>query len=138
MTGLGSINVSFDTRDARRWLGQYRQWSQRAASHAQRVVAHELLRDAALYTPVLTGALRDSGRVEDVPTFDQSVMAVRVVFGSFEVIYARIQHEKPFNHPSLGFYGAAKFLERPLLHNYAFYQQLFLVEYELAMRQISN
>lgn len=133
MTVFGSIDVTFSVEDARQVLAGFALQVPAAAEHAIRVVAEALLQDSQLFVPVLTGQLKDSGRVEEVPTIDQAIKVVRVVYGDLETVYARIQHEKPFNHPSLGFYGAAKYLEKPLMLNADFYAKLLVAEYELAL-----
>lgn len=135
MTAFGSIDVTFSTADAKELLKVFANVVPDAAQHAIRVVAEELLRDSKLYVPVLTGALKDSGRVEEVPTLDDAVRVARVIYGNADVLYARIQHEKPFNHPSLGFFGPAKFLEEPLIKNAEFYVLLLVAEYELYLTQ---
>lgn len=130
----GSIRVEFDTEDAIRQLTSFREGSLRAVQQAQLVVARELLKDAKLFVPVLTGALKDSGRVEDVPSYSDAVEAVQVIFGSADVVYAAIQHDHPFWHPSLGFHGAARFLAQPLEINGQFYLRLFLAEYQFLIQ----
>jgi len=104
-----------------------------AVTHALSVVARELLQDARLYVPVLTGRLRDSGRVENMPTMSDAVVAFNVVYGGDQIDYAIRQHEVPFNHPSLGFFGPAQYLEKPLRQNYQFYLALFTVEVQIAL-----
>lgn len=135
MTTLGTIDVTFNTADAQELLKVFANVMPDAAAHALKVVAEELLRDSKLYVPVLTGALKDSGRVEELPTIDDALRVVRVIYGSADVLYARIQHEKPFNHPSLGFFGPAKFLQEPLTRNAQFYGLLLVAEYELYLTQ---
>lgn len=133
----GSIQVSFEAEDARRRFSEIREWSSRAAHNAQLIVARELLKDAKLFVPVLTGALKDSGRVETLPAFDDTVTVVRTIFGSADVVYAALQHDnETYWHPSLGFRGATKFLERPLLVNREFYLYLFLAEYRFALNRL--
>lgn len=122
------FTARFDPFALQKQLKLFREASREAMEQALNVVAQELLRDARLYVPVLTGQLRLSGRVEDVPTYDQALTVVRVRFGGLGVPYAAIQHEKPFWHPSLGFYGPAKYLEKPLEENFEFYQNLFVAE----------
>ena len=134
MTTFGSIEVKFDVDDHEEVFSKFLLQAPDAAAHAIRVVAKELLRDSKLYVPVLTGDLKDTGRVEDVLTLDDAVRMVRVVYGNHKVLYARIQHEKAFNHPSLGIFGPAKFLETPLLRNAVFYGALLVAEYELYLK----
>jgi len=128
---IGTIDVSFSSSSLVQGLVRYAQTVPEAANHAIRVVAKELLKDSRLYVPVLTGELLKSGRVEELPSLEDAVKVARVVYGSANVVYAKIQHEKPFNHPSLGFFGPAKFLEKPLVDNGEFYQVLLATEYEL-------
>ena len=109
---------------------QVRQRFLRAVQASQEVVARALLADALSYVPVLTGALIDTGRVEHIPTFDDTLVFTRVVFGSNEVVYAERQHEEVFNHPQLGFRGRAKYLERPFTANIDFYYALYELELE--------
>ncbi len=94
------------------------------------VVANALLEDSRPYVPVLTGALQDSGRLEAVKGFLDQTDIVKVVYGSAAVNYAYRQHEEPFNHPSLGFYGAAQYLQLPYTLNRGFYAELFRFEVE--------
>lgn len=67
--------------------------------------AGEVLKNAQGYTPVRTGALRDSGRLEDGD--DES--SVKIIFGSDSVDYAVPVHENLDAHHDN---GQAKFLER--------------------------
>lgn len=107
-----------------------------ACVEAWKVVAERLLQDAAVFVPILTGDLLRSGRVEVFPGVGKNgVPTVSVVFGSDFVDYAETQHEDPYNHPSLGFFGAAKYLERPLAINEPFYRLLFQSELR---RQLGN
>ncbi len=131
---LGQIDISFAVEDAQKVFSLFAKVMPVAAEHAIRVVAKELLADSKLFVPVLTGALKDSGRVEEIPTLDKAVRVVRVIYGDVMTLYARIQHEKPFNHPSLGLFGAAKFLEKPLIQNAQFYVRLLVAEYELYIK----
>lgn len=127
----GEFSIQLDSTRYSAVLAQYTKVLPQAIDHALAVVARELLIDAKMHVPVLTGALKSSGRVEDMPDFDAAVRTVRVVFGDpFLIRYAAIQHEKPYWHPSLGFYGAAKFLEKPLEQNAVFYLELMRVEVE--------
>lgn len=126
----GSFEFNVNTQLARRDLRQYGKLIPEAVQKALRAVADALLRDAYLYVPVLSGALRDSGRVQEL--VDGSRHVAQVVFGNFDVVYAEIQHEVEFNHPGLGFFGAAKYLEKPFINNYEFYRILFVTEYRLA------
>jgi len=96
-----------------------------AAEHALVQVARRLLADSKAFVPVLTGALKDSGKVEIFPTLKQAVSMVRVVY---DLEYAERQHEIPYNHPSLGFFGAARYLTKPLEMFGDFYQRLFTFE----------
>lgn len=96
-----------------------------AANFALHQVAIRLLADSQAFVPVLTGALKDSGRVDTIPTLKQSVNMVQVRYAIF---YAERQHEIEYNHPSLGFFGASKFLSKPLELFGDFYQRLFVFE----------
>lgn len=131
---LGTIALTFDldlqVEDVRRRFKS-------AVKGAQGVVARALLADAYAYVPVLSGALRDSGRVEHIPTLDDSIVWTRVVFGSNpDVLYAEYQHEEDLRHPSLGFKGRAKYLQKPFDANSRFY--LALYELELSNRLNSD
>ena len=120
-----------------------------AAQRALFVVAQELLRDSKLYVPVQSGKLRDSGKAEimlspmaaegvgtviPLPTSNDAIRVCRVIYGSEAVKYAALQHDKSFRHPGLGFTGPAKYLEKPMLANYKFYQALFVTEFQLALK----
>lgn len=90
-------------------------------------VADRLLADSRMFVPVLTGALKDSGFVELLPTFDEAFHFVRVVY---PLEYAETQHEDEWRHPSLGFYGAAKYLSKPMELYGSFYLELFTFEFD--------
>lgn len=100
--------------------------AQQAMEYALVKVAERLLADSRIYVPVLTGALKDSGKVELIPTLDQAVRYVQVTYNTD---YAERQHEIPYRHPSLGFYGAAKYLTKPLEAYGPFYLELFVLEF---------
>lgn len=100
---------------------------QEAMEYALLKVAHRLLADSRIYVPVLTGALKDSGKVELIPTLTDAVRYVQVTYNTD---YAEKQHERPYRHPSLGFYGAAKYLAKPLEAYGPFYMQLFTLEFD--------
>lgn len=121
---VGSIALNLNTSELRRALQRYRRVFTAASIYALKVVAAQLLKDAKLYVPVLTGALKDSGRVEEAPQFSDALRVVRTVFGSADVLYAYVQHEVPFNHPSLGMFGPARYLSEPLRRNWDYYQEL--------------
>ena len=103
----------------------------KAAEAALLAVAEALLTDAYAFVPVLTGALRDNGRVERVPPPDPKdvVDVIRVVY---DLPYAAVQHERHYRHPSLGFTGRALYLQKPFELNGRFYVALF--EFEMARR----
>lgn len=131
----GSFEIRINSDAARRQIAELRHKASLAAESALRAVARELLADTRLYVPIFTGALKDSGRVEEF-TLTDAIRVARVVFGDTQkVVYAAIQHEVPFNHPSLGYYGAAKYLERPLQANLRFYLLLFAAEYQAALNR---
>lgn len=90
-----------------------------------REIAQQLLIDSRPFVPVLTGDLQRSGRVEVEAFSIDDFEIARVVYGSAIVAYAYRQHEEEFNHPSLGFRGAAKYLERPFALNQRYYFELF-------------
>jgi len=137
MTTVGTVSVVFDTTRMRNLLGNFLVVNQDAADHALNVVAKELLKDSRLYVPVLTGKLKDSGRIEGYPSVTETRRVVQVIYGNdSNILYAALQHEKPFNHPSLGFFGPAKYLERRLVQNAAFYRALFIAEYQIYMMRL--
>lgn len=98
-----------------------------AVRYALTRVAERLLADSRQYVPVLTGALKDSGTVEIMPKIDDAFEMVRL---SYPLDYAETQHEDEYRHPSLGFYGAAKYLAKPLEQYGAFYFELFTFEFD--------
>lgn len=102
-----------------------------AAEHALRAIAERLLSDSRIFVPVLTGALKDSGHVEIMPTLNEAISAFRVVY---DVSYAERQHEVEYRHPSLGFFGAAKYLEKPLTLFGEFYINLYTFEFDEYVR----
>jgi len=114
------VNVKDFTTDVKDTL-------RKAVLEALKTVAEALLSDSRAYVPVLTGDLLRSGRVEVIRHHKRfGTDQVRVVYGREQVIiYAETQHEDPYNHPSLGFFGAAKYLTQPWQANLAFYQALF-------------
>lgn len=91
-------------------------------------VANQLLQDTQPFVPVLTGALKDSGEVRpDIgPRIDADIKVVL----AYTTKYAAKQHEGNYNHPSLGFKGAAKYITRPLEMFLPFYQAVYLFELE--------
>lgn len=133
---LGTFEITFDTDSMSGLVDELKDAFIEAIDRALMVVAKELLKDSKLYVPVLTGQLKDSGRTHDLPDppTGQS-RRVQVVYGDSNVVYAWIQHETPFNHPSLGFFGPAKYLERPFLVNQSFYQALFVAEVQIGLNR---
>lgn len=83
-----------------------------AQADAMRAEAEALLADSQLLVPVETGALKASGRVEDVRLAGDSSDFV-VAYGGEGIDYAIRQHEDLTLHHPQG--GSAKFLERPAL-----------------------
>ena len=118
------VNLLFDLKGLKKGF-------MAAAEAAMRAVAERLLSDSRIYVPVLTGALKDSGRVEVMPSFGEAVTAFRVVY---DTGYAEKQHEVEYRHPSLGFFGAAKYLEKPLTMFGEFYIQLYTFEFNEYVR----
>ncbi len=107
-----------------------------AVRTAQLRVAQQLLADSRAFVPILSGALIDSGRIEVIPPItDDGMEVVRVVYGSTEVVYAEIQHDEPFHHPSLGFFGRALYLRKPYDLNKRYYYELFVLELRRALSQ---
>jgi hypothetical protein len=119
------LNKQFALKD---WAKGFRA----AAEFALERVAERLLADSRLYVPVLTGALRDSGIVEQTPSIGDAVATLRV---RYNMPYAEIQHERPFNHPSLGFFGAARYLAIPLELYGRYYLELYRFECEEFIRR---
>lgn len=105
---------------------------QAAAEFALHQVAERLLSDSRIFVPVLTGALKDSGKIVEQPSFGDAVEAVRV---TYDLRYAEKQHEEEFRHPSLGFFGAAKYLTKPLEQFGDFYLRLYTFEFERFVAQ---
>lgn len=103
-----------------------------AAEFALHQIAERLLSDSRLFVPVLTGALKDSGKVEEMPSFGDAVKIVQV---TYDLHYAEKQHEEEFRHPSLGFFGAARYLTKPLELFGDFYLQLYTFEFERYVAQ---
>lgn len=128
----GGIDVRLTARQFRDKLVRLQEVVPEIAEEALEIVAQELLKDSRLFVPVLTGALHDSGYVEVMPTLSEARRVVRVIY---PLSYAFKQHEIPYWHPSLGFYGAAKFLEIPLQRFASFYFALFAAEYERRLAQ---
>ena len=107
-----------------------------AAQAAWEEVAQEVLRDSFVFVPVLSGDLLRSGRIEVTHTgFALQSVRISVVYGGNAIGYAETQHEDPYNHPSLGFFGAAKYLERPWTLNAVFYQELWKFAFDRALQQ---
>lgn len=107
-------------------LDELKKGFEEAAEYALEKVAERLLADSRIYVPVLTGALKSSGHVEKMPTTDDAVKSFRVIY---DMSYAEKQHEEEFRHPSLGFFGAAKYLEKPLDLFREFYIELYTFEF---------
>jgi len=93
-----------------------------AVLFASRTVAERWLSDSKDYVPVLTGALKDSGYVARAKIAGSAAVRFSVFYNTR---YAEKQHEEEFNHPSLGFFGRAAYLTKPLEANKDFYEQLF-------------
>lgn len=130
----GTFEITFNAESMSGLLSELQGAFIEAIDRALIVVAEQLLKDSKLYVPVLTGQLRDSGRTHDLPDPPKGFeRRVQVIYGDADVIYAWIQHETPFNHPSLGFFGPAKYLEKPLTLNAAYYEQLFIAEVEIGL-----
>lgn len=102
-----------------------------AASAAMRAVAEALLADSRAFVPILSGKLLDSGRIEEIPNLDTGSIHYRVVYGNDAVMYAKTQHDDAYNHPSLGFFGRARYLAKPMELNGRYYAELAT----LVMRQ---
>lgn len=98
-----------------------------ATEFALRRVADRLLSDSRQFVPVLTGALKDSGFIEAMPSVDLAFLMVRVIY---PLDYAEVQHEEDFRHPSLGFAGPALYLQKPLDLFTDFYFALFAFEFD--------
>lgn len=130
---IGTISIDLDFGSFRRDLDIFVTEVREAVRHALFVVARELWKDSKLYVPVLTGRLRDSGRVKESPYSISDSIEVRVIYGNEVVTWAIKQHEVPYNHPSLGFFGPAKYLDKPLQQNYGFYLSLFNTEVQIAL-----
>jgi len=103
----------------------------KAVVHAQIAVARRIQSDSQAFVPVLTGRLKDSSSIQVLPTISKALSIVRVVY---DTPYAERQHNVPYNHPSLGFFGAAKYLSAPLEQNSSYYQALFELEVERYLR----
>lgn len=74
-----------------------------------------ILQRAEGFVPVETGALRDSGRVED-PVHERYRVSVDVVFGNQEVQYAWVVHEDMQTRRED---GIAKYLEMPAVQEFS-------------------
>lgn len=114
-----NINKNFDLKGLREGFAL-------AAQAALKQVAERLLADSRIFVPVLTGQLKDSGYVEQLPTLSAAVVKLQAVYS---MPYAEKQHEVEYRHPSLGFFGAALYLEKPLQLFGEFYKELYLFEF---------
>lgn len=115
-----TLNSHFVKKDVRKAFTK-------ATEHALLKVAERLLSDSRVYVPVLTGALKASGHIEELPTLENATKLIRVIYN---LDYAEKQHENEYRHPSLGFYGAAKYLQKPLTLYGAYYMELFTFEFD--------
>jgi hypothetical protein len=122
-----NYKVRFDVSHFNDSAKEFASTNRAALDQALLSVGSAILRDAKLYVPILTGALKDSGKVS-LDIWSNSSQGVRISFGSADVVYAQIQHDKEFWHPSLGFYGAAKYVSKPLMANMYFYTWMFMFE----------
>lgn len=131
--GRGTISVSID--GPRLGFTDVIEGALREANRqALRAVGEALLQDTPGFTPILTGDLLRSGRVEELRNpFEGGNDAVRIVFGDSDIAYAEYQHEEELNHPSLGFFGRAEYLRRPLELNGRFYVELYRFEMRRAL-----
>ena len=135
----GQFAITFDPSEAIAEIEALRSQITEASVAAWKVVAERLLFDSRVFVPVLTGDLLRSGRVEvEAITRPGTAPKVRVVFGSDLIVYAETQHEDPYNHPSLGFFGAAKYLERPWQLNQAYYLALWRLEFNRTLKRLSR
>lgn len=128
---MSSFQVWFDVSDAMSGFGKLRDKIIKAIEKGIELTAEQLLRDARPYVPMLTGALRDSGRVEKLKR-----LAYRLIWDAANPIngfvYAERQHEEVFQHVD-GKY-AAEWVTRTLKANkgrYTFLAARFM-ESELA------
>ena len=127
----GTITLSVNFELGKKGLDDLSDRLKSAASAAMRAVAEALLADSRAFVPVLSGKLLDSGRIEEIPNLDTGIVYYRIVYGNDVVEYARTQHDDPYNHPSLGFFGRARYLAKPMELNGRYYTELAT----LVMRQ---
>ena len=128
MAGEGKI--AFDLSTDTRPVDRIKKGFMAARREALQIVAREILTDTYAYVPVLTGALKDSGRIEFSPGFNDVDEVVKVIYGDDQTIaYAKTQHDDPYHHPSLGFYGRAAWFERVWALNGPYYAELFSLEF---------
>lgn len=126
-----TFNIFIDPSDALNGLGKLKDGAIRAIEAGIEKAAKELLKDCRPYVPMLTGALRDSGRVEDLEN-----LAFRLIWDAANpannYVYARKQYEEVLQHVD-GRY-AARWVEKVFRANPLRYLNLaaLYMEFELA------
>jgi hypothetical protein len=107
-----TVNTARLFRDVSMCSAKLTLWQKGATAAASKIVvedAKEILRRSQVLVPYKTGKLSRTGRVEDVRV--GSVTTARVTYGSEDVAYAWVQHERlDFFHPNN---RRAKYLEIP-------------------------
>lgn len=124
------IKISFDTTALR--IQEFRQQVDIAIQDAVKMASQALLRDCRPFIPMLTGKLRDSGKVQMLQDY-----AFKLVWDAANIrsgyIYAEIQYRKILQHID-GRY-AAKWVEKTLQANQGRYEFLVRRWLEYKLRQ---
>ncbi|MFH0814313.1 MAG: hypothetical protein V2A69_15970 [Pseudomonadota bacterium] len=128
---MSSIEIKIFSDAGKLWFGALKEAFEKAIATGIRLAAKELLKDCRPYVSMLTGRLRDSGRVEELENY-----AFKLVWDAANpksgYIYAAYQHNKILQHVD-GKY-AAKWVSRTLEVNKGRYVMLAnrLIEAELS------
>lgn len=118
MNKVKLVDIKFDVSSALQGLAKAKDAIHQAITRGVRRAAQQLLRDCKPYIPMLTGALRDSGRVEQLEDY-----AFMLVWDAANpdngYIYASKQYDEVLQHVD-GRY-AAKWVRRVLSNNKDYY-----------------
>lgn len=115
---MAKFQISFDGSNALAGIRKLRSSFDRAIHESIKETARLVLKDSRPFIPLLTGRLRDSGRVEELERYTFKLIWDAANPKS-NFIYAEVQYKKVLNHID-GRY-AAKWVEKTFNSNRQFY-----------------